>query len=111
MKNEKIVKDLQLNIESVLYKYEVEFKNSEIDVNEFLSMNFNKINSEFAKLITDTIHTSIINGVSSRKEDFIKELIELTNNSFIELINRLLDMQIKIPVKVKRHFCKIYFDC
>ncbi|SEH69096.1 hypothetical protein SAMN02927937_00906 [Paenimyroides aquimaris] len=22
-----------------------------------------------------------------------------------------LDMQIKIPVKVKRHFCKIYFDC
>lgn len=86
--NEKIIKDLQLNIGSVLYKYEIEFKNSEIDINEFLSINFNKINSELAKLITDTIHKSIING-TSKEDNFIKELIELTNNSFIELINRL----------------------
>lgn len=87
MKN-KIISELQFEIEKVVLKYESLFKNQDSSVVDFFNSNYNEINSVFAKLVTDSIHKSIISNTENG-EDFILKLLDLKRQGFQDLIKRI----------------------
>ena len=82
-----LLKELEIKIEAIKFKYETLFKNSSKTLEEFLQENYQKIRSELAKISTETLHLGILNNTST--EEFIEQTLTLNFENVYKLLNDL----------------------
>ncbi|WP_322545110.1 hypothetical protein [Elizabethkingia miricola] len=82
MTKDELLKELEANIEVILFKYENLFKTSGVSVEEFHATNHQKINSEISSATTEIIHKGIMNnsGISGDNE-FTQSLLNIGRNA------------------------------
>ena len=85
---ENILKELQIQIESVIFQFENNYRNSNDDFEEFIKANYQIFKEKIAKLTTDAIHKAVVSNLSKDK-DFIAEIINQNSDSFENLIKRI----------------------
>ena len=85
---ENILKELQIQIESVIFQFENDYRNSNSDFEKFIKENYQIFKEKIAKLTTEAIHNSIVNNLSKDKE-FMAEIINQNSESIEKLIKKL----------------------
>jgi len=85
---ESLLAELKIKMDAIILKYELAFKQSQNKSEVFLNEFSNTICGEFARVATDTIHDSILIGLSSDK-NFIQSIEILSVESFNELKKRI----------------------
>lgn len=85
---ENILKELQIQIESVIFQFDNNYRNSNDDFEKFIKANFQIFKEKIAKLTTDAIHKAIVNNLSNDK-DFIADIVNQNSESFENLIKRI----------------------
>jgi len=85
---ETLLAKLAIKMDAIISKYEVAFKQSQNKPEEFLKEISEALSSELARVATDTIHNSILMGLS-HDENFIQSIENLNVGSFNKLIVNL----------------------
>ncbi|MET3045673.1 hypothetical protein [Flavobacterium covae] len=85
---ENILKELQIQIESVIFQFENNYRNTNDNFENFIKANSQIFKEKIAKLTTDAIHKTIVNNLSKDK-DFIAEIVNQNSESFENLIKRI----------------------
>lgn len=85
---ENILNELQIQIESVIFQFENNYRNSNDDFEKFIKANSQIFREKIAKLTTDAIHKAIVNNLSKDK-DFIAEIVNQNSESFENLIKKI----------------------
>jgi hypothetical protein len=85
---ESILAELEIKMDAIILKYEVAFKQSQNKPEEFLNEFSEAIRGELARVAIDTIHDSILIGLSS-DENFIQSIENLNVGSFNKLMVNL----------------------
>ena len=85
---ENILKELQIQIESVIFQFENNYRNSDDDFEKFIKANSQIFSEKIAKLTTDAIHKAIVNNLSKDK-DFIADIVNQNSESFENLIKKI----------------------
>lgn len=82
MTKDELLKELEANIEVILFKYENLFKTSGVSAEEFHATNHQKFNSEISTATTEIIHKGIMNhsGLSDDNE-FTQSLLNIGRNA------------------------------
>ena len=89
MNNQEILlAELEIKMDAIILKYEIAFKQSKNKLEEFFQENYETFSSEIARLVTDTIHDSIINDISN-DQNFIFLIQKLNVASVIKLMQNL----------------------
>jgi len=86
MKNqEKILKELEIKMDTVIIKYENIFRTSNVSGQDFLNVHYDDIRSELASLSTNTIHQAIMLEIVNEQK-MIFSIRKLNFKSICKLI-------------------------
>jgi hypothetical protein len=81
---ESLLTELKIKMDAIISKYEVAFKQSQKRPEEFENESSETIRGELARVATDTVHDSILAGLSYN-ENFIQSVELMSVESFNEL--------------------------
>ena len=85
---EKLLSELKIKMDAIISKYEVAFKQSQKRPEEFFDEFSETIHKELARVATDTLHDSILSGLSY-EVNFIQSVEILSIESLNELKKRI----------------------
>ena len=84
-----LLTDLEIKLDTIVIKYKNLFEKSELDPKGFIEKNYETMRAELARITTDTLHQSIIQGVKS-DEAFIFSVQKLNVGSVYKLLSILM---------------------